>query len=304
MNKKLVQNGFGGELPLVVIVGPTASGKTGLAIKLAKQFNGEVICADSRTIYKHMNIGTAKPSQPEQQGVKHWGLDLVEPDENFSAADFKKYALQKIAEIRGRGHVPFLVGGTGLYIDGVIFNYEFGKPAQKLRAELEKLSLGELILHCENNNIELPKNTQNRRQVIRAIEQGGVNNKRLQEPIANTLVVGIATDAAELKLRIAKRSEQLFELGVVDEAKMLGKNYGWDCPAMSANVYKFAGQYLNGEVTSDEFIQKNNAADWQLARRQKTWFKRNQFINWLSLSEAEKFIVQCGIIRTVKLIKE
>jgi tRNA dimethylallyltransferase len=106
-------------LPLVVIVGPTASGKTGLAVALARQFGGEVISADSRAIYKHMDIGTAKPSIDERAGVPHWGLDLVEPGESFSAADFKEYTLRKNEEIRARGHVPFLVGGTGLNVDAV-----------------------------------------------------------------------------------------------------------------------------------------------------------------------------------------
>ena len=117
------------QLPLVVIVGPTASGKTGLAIELAEKYNGEIICADSRTIYRGMDIGTAKPTLKERQGVVHWGLDLVEPGEAFSAADFKAYADDKIANIRSREKVPFLVGGTGLYIDAVIFNYQFGTTA-------------------------------------------------------------------------------------------------------------------------------------------------------------------------------
>ena len=108
-------------LPLVVIVGPTASGKTALAIELAEQHNGEIICADSRTVYKYMDVGTAKPNQVEQARVPHWGIDLIEPGDYFSAADFKNYAVQKIEEIRGRGHIPFLTGGTGLYIDAVLF---------------------------------------------------------------------------------------------------------------------------------------------------------------------------------------
>ena len=111
------------ETPLIVIVGPTASGKTSLAIKLAKKFGGEIICADSRTVYRDMDIGTAKPTLVERQEVAHWGLDLVEPGQLFSAADFKEYATKRIAEIRDRGNIPFLVGGTGLYIDGVIFNF-------------------------------------------------------------------------------------------------------------------------------------------------------------------------------------
>ena len=127
--------------PLVVVVGPTASGKSALAIELAEQFNGEIICADSRTVYKYMDIGTTKPSLEDRARVPHFGLDLVEPGERFTAADFQEYANEKITEIRQRGHIPFLVGGTGLYVDGVVFDYEFLPADEALRAKLEKLTL-------------------------------------------------------------------------------------------------------------------------------------------------------------------
>ncbi|HEY1086016.1 MAG TPA: tRNA (adenosine(37)-N6)-dimethylallyltransferase MiaA [Candidatus Saccharimonadales bacterium] len=123
--------GIRSEPPLVVIVGPTASGKTAAAIEIAKRHKGEIICADSRTIYREMNIGTAKPTAAEQAIVPHWGLDLVNPSERFTVADFKQYAIQKITEIRSRGHIPFLVGGTGLYVDSVVFNFDFSKRETK-----------------------------------------------------------------------------------------------------------------------------------------------------------------------------
>ena len=123
--KDSVQSEPSRELPLVVIVGPTASGKSATAMDVARAFNGEIICADSRTVYKGMDIGTAKPTAEDRAEVQHWGLDLVQPDERFTAADFKFYAQQKIAEIRARGHLPIVVGGTGLYVDGLIFDYQF-----------------------------------------------------------------------------------------------------------------------------------------------------------------------------------
>jgi tRNA dimethylallyltransferase len=146
------------EAPLIVIVGPTASGKSALAMQLAERFGGEIICADSRTVYKGMDIGTAKPSAEDQARVPHHGLDLVEPGERFSAVDFKNYATQTIADIRARGKIPFLVGGTGLYVDAVIFDYHFGQADPELRAKLEALSLEELHEYCRNNNIKLPEN--------------------------------------------------------------------------------------------------------------------------------------------------
>lgn len=279
-----------GQAPLVVIVGPTASGKSALAMDLAKAFNGEIICADSRTVYKNMNIGTAKPSVQDQAEVPHWGLDLVEPGEVFTAADFKEYALQKAQQVRERGHVPFLVGGTGLYVDGIIFDYEFGKPQPELRKQLEDLSLEELKLYCSNNNIELPENENNRRYVIRAIEQKSINVKRLRRPINNVIMVGITTERDVLRDRIQTRSEQLFESGMLEEAIELGEKYGWYSEAMTGNIYKLVRRYLNKELTLDELKQANFHADWQLAKRQMTYMKRNEFIHWLTLDEAREYI--------------
>ncbi|MDB5180836.1 MAG: putative tRNA dimethylallyltransferase [Candidatus Saccharibacteria bacterium] len=278
------------EAPLVVIVGPTASGKSALAMELAKVFNGEIICADSRTVYKNMDIGTTKPSAADQSAVPHWGLDLVEPGEVFTAADFKNYALSKAQQIRERGHVPFIVGGTGLYVDGVIFDYEFGQPQPELRKQLEALSLEELKTYCANNNISLPENENNRRYVIRAIEQKSINSKRLRSPINNIVLVGITTDRIELRRRIATRAEQLFENGMLEEAIKLGEKYGWDNEAMTGNIYKLARKYVDGQLMLDEIKQANATADWRLAKRQLTWLKRNPYINWFTLSDAHEYI--------------
>jgi len=278
------------DAPLVVIVGPTASGKSALAMELATVFNGEIICADSRTVYKNMDIGTAKPSAEDQAAVPHWGLDLVEPGETFSAADFKKYALLKTQQVRQRGHVPFMVGGTGLYVDGVIFDYKFGQPRPELRKQLESLSLEELKTYCANNNVSLPENENNRRYVIRAIEQESINRKRLRSPIDNIVLVGITTERTELRRRITARAEQLFENGMLEEAIKLGEMYGWDSEAMTGNIYKLVKRYLDGELTFDELKQKNVTADWRLAKRQLTYMKRNQYIKWLTLDDAREYI--------------
>jgi tRNA dimethylallyltransferase len=280
------------KLPLVVIVGPTASGKTSLAIELAERFGGEIICADSRTIYKGMDIGTAKPSMQEQARVPHWGLDLVMPGERYTAADFKQYAEQKIDEIRSRGHIPFLVGGTGLYVDAVIFDYRFGPEIDpELRSRLEGWSLGELHEYCRINNVSLPENSFNKRYVIRAIERNGHSTERESKPISTSIIVGIATDKDVLRTRIAQRAEQLFEDGVVAEATMLGEKYGWDNAAMTGNIYPLIHSYLLGEQTLAEIKMKNTTADWRLAKRQLTWLRRNSYINWLSLTDAKDFLV-------------
>ena len=277
--------------PLIVIVGPTASGKTSLAVELAEKFEGEIICADSRTIYKDMDIGTAKPTAHDRARVPHWGLDLVQPDERYTAADFKNYALQKIDEIRARGHVPFLVGGTGLYVDAITLDYQFGKPADpEIRKKLEAMELGELYIYCSKNNIKLPENAKNKRYVIRAIERKDVDSKRRSSPIDNTIIVGITTDRNDLRTKIEKRSEQLFEDGVVEEANKLGKKYGWDHESMTGNIYPLCKKYLNGEMTLDELKQKFIIQDWRLAKRQLTWLRRNSYVQWFSLAEAKEYL--------------
>jgi len=279
------------QLPLVVIVGPTASGKTGLAINLAKKYGGEIICADSRTIYKGMNIGTAKPTQKEQKEVPHWGLDLIEPGEVFTAADFKRYATQKIEEIRKRDNVPFLVGGTGLYIDSVLFDYSFGREKdERLREKLNEMSIEELQNYCRKNNIDLPNNLHNKRHLIGVIERKGNANQRRSVPISTSIIVGITTDTAILSRRITERTEQLLQDGVVDEAIKLGKKYGWDSEAFTGNAYRALKLYLKNEITEDEMKEKITTLDRQLAKRQRTWFRRNEHIQWLSLDDAEDYI--------------
>lgn len=281
------------KLPLVVITGPTASGKTGLAIELAQRYGGEIICADSRTIYKGTDIGTAKPTAEERTLVPHWGLDMVEPGEGYSAADFKTYAEQKIHEIRGRGHVPFLVGGTGLYIDAVLFDYQFGPAVDPVqRAWLESLSLDELYEYCKENNIKLPENDKNKRYVIRAIERGVTLSRKKKMPISISIIVGIATDRDVLRERITQRTEQLFENGVVAEATMLGEKYGWNNAAMTGNIYPLIHDYLLGKLTLQEVKTKNTTADWRLAKRQLTWMRRNVFIEWLPLQDAREYLAQ------------
>lgn len=279
------------ELPLVVIAGPTASGKTALAIKLSKQFGGEIICADSRTVYRDMDIGTAKPTPEECKTVPHWGLDLIEPGERFTAADFKDYATIKVDEIRSRGNIPFLVGGTGLYLDSILFDFQFGPPVvPKERAALEQLSLEQLHGYCLKNNILLPENKYNKRYVIRAIEQKSISRKRRTEPIGKTIIVGIATDRQILRQRIYQRAEHLFDDGVVEEATLLGKKYGWECEAMTGNIYPLVHRYLKKELTENELKEKFTTSDWRLAKRQMTWLRRNPFINWFDLTGAEQHV--------------
>ena len=279
------------ELPLIVIAGPTASGKTALAVRLAERFGGEIICADSRTIYTGMDIGTAKPTCDERANVPHWGLDLVEPGERFTVVNFKSYAEQKIAEIRERGNVPFLVGGTGLYIDAIVFDFAFaGEANEVLREQLEQMNVQELQKYCENNNIKLPENDHNKRYLIRAIERKNVTVKRRETLIDNTIVVGITTNRETLRTRIALRSEQLFANNVVEEATILGKKYSWDSEAMTGNVYPLVRKYIAGELDETGLRREFEISDWRLAKRQMTWLRRNPYIMWGTIEASEHYL--------------
>ncbi|MGB3945522.1 MAG: tRNA (adenosine(37)-N6)-dimethylallyltransferase MiaA [Candidatus Saccharimonadales bacterium] len=278
-------------LPLIAIVGPTASGKTSLALSIAERYNGEIICADSRTIYRGMDIGTAKPSPAEQKRVRHWGLDLVEPGEHYSAAEFQQYAMRAIDDIRKRGKLPLLVGGTGLYVDAVLYDYTFGpKASDSERRKLEQQTVEQLYDYCINNNVTLPENLRNKRHLIRAIERqsvSGIGKSNLQ---ADSFIVGIATPMKVLRTRIVQRSEHIFADDVEKEATMLGKKYGWNSEAMTGNIYPLFKLYLEGTLSHEEVRDKFATLDYRLAKRQMTWLRRNPDIMWVGLTEAESYI--------------
>ncbi len=219
--------------PLIVIVGETASGKTALAIEIAKSFNGEIICADSRTVYRGMDIGTAKPTRAERKVIKHHLLDIVEPDEKYNVAKFKKDALTAIEDITSRGKLPIMVGGTGLYIDSVIFDYDF-------------------------------------------------DNKTMSELRPNTLVIGIQRPRDDLKQRIGQRVEEMIKKGLVEEVTMLGNKYGWDNEAMKSTSYRAFAEYVQGKISLEEAKQKFIRNDVLFAKRQRTWFRRNKSIHWIT----------------------
>ena len=278
-------------LPLIVIIGPTASGKTSLAIQLAKKYRGEIICADSRTVYRGMNIGTAKPSLGEQQGVPHWGLDLVDPRDSFSASQFKGYACQKIKEIRSRGNIPFLVGGTGLYIDSVIFDFQFGgKFSKEKRDNLQEMTISELQQYCVNHDVALPENSKNKRYLIRAIERADKKPSGLETPLNNTIIVGITTDKQLLKQRITDRAKKMFKDGVVEETIVLANNAGWCNEAMTGNVYPVIKKLIDKEIDEDQTIREFIVSDVNLVKRQLTWFRRNPFIEWGDVRSCEQYL--------------
>lgn len=274
--------------PLIVIVGPTASGKSEVALRIAERYDGEIICADSRTIYKGMDIGTAKPSVDDQKRVPHHLLDVAEPDERFTAYDFQQQALAIIGDIRQRGKLPLLVGGTGLYIDGVVYGYSFSTVDIEQRAKLENQTIDQLKSMIKSQRKTLPRNIMNKRHLINTLlRDQPVERKSLP---GDTVLVGITTDKLLLHDRIASRARQIFEAGIVEEAERLAAEYGWESEAMTGNIYPIVHELIEGRITKQHAIERFETADWQLAKRQLTWLKRNHDITWLPLSSAEHFI--------------
>ncbi len=266
--------------PLVVIVGPTASGKSALGMEAAKRFNGEIICADSRTVYKGMDIGTAKPTLTDCVEVRHHLLDMVEPDEIFTVVDFKRLALKAIDDITARGKLPILVGGTGLYIDAILFDYDFGAASKPTtRARLLKKSVTELQKCCIENNINLPLNLHNKRHLVRAIELGGLlKNKKLMRE--NVLLLGITIDRIALRRRVIRRAQSMLDAGLLDELNILTRRYSKESEAMKANSYRAVTNVIENTTPFPDILTKIVKKDMGLAKRQITWFKRNPAILW------------------------
>jgi len=270
--------------PLIVIVGPTGSGKSALALEIARINNGEIICADSRTVYKGMDIGTAKPTKAEQKQVPHHLLDIIEPNRIFTAAEFKRQASQVMDGCEKRGTLPVMVGGTGLYIDGVIFDFAFLPPASnEERGQLQALTVPELQQKISDLGLRLPENSQNPRHLIRVIETNGAVpiKKGLRD---NTLVIGVDMPKEDLIKRINKRIEDMFINGLEEEVKALSDTYGWDSLGLSAVGYQEWQQYFKGNISQQQVqdtILKNTI---NYAKRQRTWNKRNPYVVWVQNS--------------------
>ncbi len=269
------------DTPLIIIVGETASGKTALAIQLAKQFGGEIICADSRTVYKGMDIGTAKPTLTEREGIPHHLLDVVSPSQPFSVSDFQKLAKQAIAEISARGHIPFLVGGTGLYVDSILYDFTFrSAPDPDERVRLQALSIEELQTEVIERGLSMPENSKNPRHLTRVLETDGlVSTQKTVRP--STLTIGLHIDREVLKAKLAKRVDIMCQAGFIDEVRNMFALYPDSTPALQAPGYKAFKAYIADEISLDEAKQAFIRNDYQLAKRQRTWFKRNKSIHWV-----------------------
>lgn len=273
---------------VIFILGPTASGKTSVAIELAKRIGGEIISADSRAFYTGMDIATAKPSIKERQGIKHWGIDLINPGKKYSIAEFKVYCEEKIADMKSRGLIPIVVGGSGLYADSVIFDYDLKsrKPKEDdADTKLQKLSVFELQELIKEKGIGFPENYKNKRYLIRWLENDGKMGEDRDEINPDYLVFGVYTKRDELKERIKLRIDKLFNQELIDEYISLNNAYPGALESITTNYYPIIKRYLNKEIDLNEAKELAYYADWHLAKRQLTWLKRNKYIKWYKKDE-------------------
>jgi tRNA dimethylallyltransferase len=265
---------------LLVIVGETASGKSDLALKIAKVFRGEIISADSWTVYKGFDIGTGKPSPADQKAVKHYLIDVREPSEGFNAPLFQQMANQAVEDIQKRGKLPILVGGTGLYIDSVLYNFGFlDNTTPEERQKLDAMELRELLDIASVRQIDLTVVDQrNKRRVIRAIEAKGQKPTR-HKLRKGSLVVGLRLPPDELRQRIERRVDKMVRAGFTEEVKTLADRYGWDIEPMKGIGYRAFHPYVEGDISLEEAKERFVKGDLNLAKRQRTRFKRNSDIH-------------------------
>lgn len=288
---------------VIVIVGPTASGKTSLSIELAKHYNGEIISADSMQIYKYMDIGTAKPTIEEMQGIKHYLIDEVYPDEDFNVVKYTQLANHYIEEILSKGKQPVIVGGTGLYVSSLVNNITFSEtecdPEFRNKLQQEADEYGAQYLHDKLSSVDPEAadaiHPNNIKRVIRALEvfyqtqkTKTFHNEQSKQtpPKHNYILLGLNMERELLYSRINKRVDIMLEAGLLEEVKHIIKlGYGNCNIAMQGIGYKQIISYLNGEITFEEAIELIKRDSRRYAKRQLTWFRRMNEINWLNVDK-------------------
>jgi tRNA dimethylallyltransferase len=281
---------------VIAIVGPTASGKTTLGITLAKKFDGEIVSADSRQIYRGMDIGTAKPTQVERSEVPHHLIDICDPDQNYTVADYKADAIIAINDILSRGKLPILVGGTGLYIRAVIENLDIPKTQAhpELRAEIDNEITREGLAAVFKKLIEVDPeaayvvDSKNPRRVVRALEVARATGepftaqRKKGAPLFDTLTLGLNPPPDILRERIDRRIDTMIRNGFINEVAVLIKKYGTEAPAFNAIGYREIIANMNGALSRDEAIATIKLNTWHYAKRQMTWFRKDKTVHWIT----------------------
>ncbi|MFC1921568.1 tRNA (adenosine(37)-N6)-dimethylallyltransferase MiaA [Chloroflexota bacterium] len=301
--------------PLIAIIGPTATGKSSLTISLAQEFNGEVISADSRQVYRHMDIGTAKISPEQLSIVPHHLIDVVNPDEEFGLSQYKQLVYQFIEDIHKRDKLPLLTGGSGLYVWTVLEGWNIPEvpPDTELRRELEERAAGGEVdeLYRELTEID-PAAAQridrrNVRRLIRALEVSKHADssfselQRREAPPFDILIIGLTAERAELYRRIDSRVDIMIESGLVEEVeKLMALGHGLDLPAMSGIGYRQIGMFLNGEITLEDAVKKIKTETHRLVRRQYNWFSlKDERIHWFDIEKQPEPEIESQIAKFI-----
>ncbi|MFR7872623.1 tRNA (adenosine(37)-N6)-dimethylallyltransferase MiaA [Peptoniphilus sp. HMSC062D09] len=278
---------------LVIITGPTGIGKTELSLELAKKYKGEIISSDSMQIYKKLNIGTAKIDL-DKTSIPHHMIDIIEPSDNFTVADFKSSATKIITDINNRGGLPFLVGGTGLYINSLVYNLDFTEtePDYEYRDELREIleeEGSEFLyekLQDQDRNMAEKIHKNNGQRIIRALEIIKNGNKkgdnfREENNDYNLIYIGLNMDRAKLYQKINQRVDKMIDLGLIDEVKnLLDEGLDKNSQSLKAIGYKEVISYLDGEIDFDEMVGLIKKNSRHYAKRQLTWFRRDKRIKW------------------------
>lgn len=285
---------------VLVILGPTSSGKSALAVKLARQFKGSIISADSRQVYQYMNIGTAKITKTEQHNIPHYCLNIIKPSQSLSLADWQKLGKAALQKILKNNRLPIIVGGTGLYIDALINNQILPDvpPNPKLRQQLEQKSTPELfsLLSSQDQNWAATIDSHNPRRLIRALEilAAGKSLKKLSSNSPyDVLKIGPLLSNEELKSRLALRTNQMFRHGLLAEVKRLHSIHqlSWSKISSFGFIYCACADYLQGKINKAELISLINLRSRQYQKRQLTWWKRDPSIYWFkNPSQAKAFL--------------
>ena len=299
---------------VLIIVVPTASGKTKLSIELAKDLNGEIISADSMQLYRFMDIGTAKPDKEEMSGIRHYLIDEVNPDVEFSVAKYQELALQYIQEVLEKGKLPIVVGGTGLYVNSLIYNINFSETIidwefrEKLKKEAEEK--GNEYLHNKLREIDQESaqklHVNDIKRIIRAIEVYEYTKKpisyhqeisRQNPPSYNFIVIGLRMDRDKLYQRINQRVDLMMEKGLMQEVQsLIESGYDKNTVAMQGIGYKEMLAHLRGEISLEEAVDLIKVGSRHYAKRQITWFKRLENIFWIDVDEKTEAIDLVKII--------
>ena len=300
--------------PLIAVVGPTASGKSDLALRLAVAFDGEIVGADSRQVYRHLDIGTAKPTPEQQAQAPHWLIDVVDPSDEFSLRRYLDLAREALTDIWSRGKRPFLVGGSGQYVWGLLEGWQVPRvaPDGELRRSLEERAKreGAETLHRELAAVDADAaariDARNVRRVVRALEVHALSDStaassggKLQPPF-DALILAIDRPRAELYRRIDERVDAMFAAGLVDEVGgLLARGYPPELPSMSGIGYRQVCQCLAGELSLAEATAKMKTETHRVARMQLTWFRRDDpRIHWLDPSTGDPYDEAVGIIKS------